>query len=120
MEVHRTLGPGFLESVYEQAMRVEFERRNLKFMNQVSYPVLYKGIHVKDFVCDLIVEGKIIVELKALKKLTDIERAQSINYLKVTGLELTILINFCNTSLEYERLVLTREGREPPLRNSRN
>lgn len=107
MEVHKTLGPGFLESVYENAMIVELERQGLGFKSQVSYPIVYKDNHIKDFVCDLVVENKIIVELKAIKQLTDIERAQTINYLKVTRLQLGIVINFSRKSLEYERLVLT-------------
>ena len=109
MEVHKTLGPGFLESVYENALKVELERNGLNYKTQVAFPVVYKDHHIKDFVCDMVVDNKIIIELKALKNLSDIERAQVINYLKVTHLELTLLINFGKKSLEYERLVLTRD-----------
>lgn len=109
MEVHKRLGPGFLESVYEEALLVELDIRGVERKSQVSFPVIYRDRHIKDFVCDLVVKNKVIVELKAVKKLTDIERAQAINYLKVTGLELALLINFGATSLEYERLILTRK-----------
>lgn len=69
--------------------------------------MIYKGKQIKEFVCDLIVENKILVELKAIKQVGDIERAQLINYLKVTGLELGLLINFGEKSLKYERIILT-------------
>ncbi len=84
MEVHKTHGPGFLESVNENAMKIELEKKGLKYDTQVSFPVIYKGHHIKDFACDIVVDHKIIIELKALKNLSDIERAQVINYLKVT------------------------------------
>jgi len=108
MEVHKTLGPGFLESVYENAMKIELENKGLKCKTQVSFPVIYKDHHIKDFICDMVVDDKVIIELKAIKNLSDLERAQAINYLKVTGIELALLINFGKRSLEYERLVLTR------------
>ena len=108
MEVHKTLGPGFLETVYEEAMKIELNLKGLSQQTQVSYPVVYKGHHIKNFVCDMVVDNKVIIELKALKQLSNIERAQSINDLKVTGIELAMLINFGTSSLEYERLVLTK------------
>jgi len=110
MEVHRVLGPGFLESVYEQGMLVELQSKGLNTKQQVLYPIFYKGVHIKDYVADLVVENKIIIELKAIKKLSDIERAQCINYLKVSGLELALLINFGERSLEYERIILTQNN----------
>lgn len=108
MEVHKTLGPGFLESVYEEALKLEMGTKGIIFESQKEYPVIYMGQEIKKFYCDLVVENKIIVELKAVKKLGDIERAQVINYLKVTGLQLGILMNFGEKSLISERLVKTR------------
>jgi len=108
MEVHKTLGSGFLEAVYEKALMVEFEAKGLRFQSQVSFPVIYKGVKVKDYCCDLVVNDLVLVELKAVTKLTDIDRAQSINYLKVTGMELALLNNFRRTSLEHERLVVSQ------------
>ncbi|MBC8401444.1 MAG: GxxExxY protein [Candidatus Marinimicrobia bacterium] len=105
MEVHKVLGAGFLESVYEEVLKVEFRENNISYESQKSFPVIYKNVSVKDFVCDLVVDEKIIVELKAIKKISDIERAQVLNYLKVTGYKLGLLINFGQTSLKFERLV---------------
>ncbi len=110
MEVHKTLGVGFVESVYENAMIEEFKRQNIQFEVQKQYQVVYKGKFIKDFYCDLIVEEKIIIELKAIKQLGNIERAQVINYLKVTGLELGLLINFGETSLKTERIILSKHS----------
>jgi len=106
MEVHKELGSGFLESVYEAAMVVELEKQGIPFQLQKQFPVIYKGVPVKDFAADLVIDDKIIVELKAISKLGAIERAQVINYLKATGLKLGLLINFGQTSLQYERLIL--------------
>lgn len=106
MEVHKVLGCGFLESVYESAFCVELEKSNIPFQNQVEYPVIYKNVNVKSFICDLIIDRKVVVELKSIKKVTEIERAQILNYLKVTGLKVGLLINFGRNSLEYERFVL--------------
>ncbi|NOZ75732.1 MAG: GxxExxY protein [FCB group bacterium] len=115
MEVHKTLGPGFLESVYEEAMKEELLLNEIPHETQVPFTVYYKGKALKDFVCDLVIDGKIIVELKAVKKLGAVERAQVINYLNVTGLQLGLLINFSDTSLKYERIIQTKNSH-----NSRN
>ncbi len=106
MEVHKTLGTGFLESVYESAICVEFKGNKLPYDKQVSFLVIYKDRKIKDFVCDIVVDNKVIVELKAVNKITDIERAQLLNYLKVTNLKVGLLINFGEKSLKYERFVL--------------
>ena len=81
--------------------------QHIIFQSQKKYPVNYKGKVIKDFICDLIVENKVVVELKAIKQLGDIERAQIINYLKVTGHQLGLIINFGEKSLNYERIILT-------------
>jgi GxxExxY protein len=106
MEVHSNLGPGFLESVYEAAMAIEFNLRNVAYERQKAIPVMYKGEKAKDFLCDFLVDGKVLVELKALKTITGVEEAQVLNYLKATGLEVGLLINFGEQSLKYKRSVL--------------
>ena len=107
MEFHKTLGVVFLESVYENAIIFKMRLQHIIFQSQKKYPVNYKGKVIKDFICDLIVENKIVVELKAIKQLGSIERAQIINYLKVTGHQLGLIINFGEKSLNYERMILT-------------
>jgi len=109
MEVHSNLGPGFLESVYEAAMAIEFDLRNVPYERQKAIPVMYKGEKAKDFFCDFLVDGKVLVELKALKTTTGVEEAQVLNYLKATGLEVGLLINFGEQSLKYKRLVLQKK-----------
>lgn len=105
MEVHRTLGPGFLEAVYEDALAVEFGIQDIAFEQQKSLSVLYKGHKVRDYICDFLVGQKVLVELKAIKALTATEEAQLLNYLKGTGLELGLLINFGQPSLKYKRFI---------------
>lgn len=99
MEVHSQLGPGFLESVYGEALAVEFELKGVKFQRQKELPVLYKGRNIKQFACDFLVEDKVIVELKAIKQIGEIEKLQVINYLKASGYEIGLLFNFGNKSL---------------------
>jgi GxxExxY protein len=104
MEVHRGLGNGFLEGVCQDAL--EIAQRNLPFQREQQVPVLYKGVTLgtpyrADFVC----HGSIIVELKAIKALTDVESAQVLHYLKATGLERALLINFGTQRLEYRRFI---------------
>ena len=105
MEVHRHLGAGFLESVYEEAMVVEFGLRKIAYERQKVLDVFYKERKVKQFICDFLVEGSILVETKAIKALTDIEMAQVLNYLRATGLRLGLLLNFGTKSLECKRII---------------
>jgi len=105
MEVHSNLGPGFLESVYEAALAIELNLRNVLYERQKAIPVMYKGEKAKDFFCDFLIDGKVLVELKAIQIMTEIEEAQVLNYLKVTGLQVGLLINFGQRSLKYKRLV---------------
>ncbi len=72
----------------------------------MEFPVIYRGENIKTFVCDMIAEEKVIIELKAIKQITDIERSQLLNYLKVTKLRVGLLINFGTQSLQYERIIL--------------
>jgi GxxExxY protein len=108
MEVHRVLGCGFLEPVYQEALAKEFLLRGIPFRREVELPITYKGnlLAVKykpDFIC----YDAVIVELKALDRLSGKEKAQVINYLKATGTERGLLLNFGTVRLEYERLILT-------------
>ena len=92
--VHRELGPGKLESVYERALAIELRARRVPFRAQVPVPMLYRGESVGDFFADLIVDRRVIVELKAVDALRSVHRAQVLSYLRATELELGLLINF--------------------------
>ncbi|MHC4220965.1 MAG: GxxExxY protein [Planctomycetota bacterium] len=107
MEVHKILGVGFLESVYEEAFAIELDLKKIPYERQKPIEVYYKDRLAKRFVCDFIVYDKIIVELKAIKNISDIERAQVLNYLKATGMDLGLLFNFGGSSLEFKRLIDT-------------
>jgi len=106
MEVHRCLGNGFLEKVYENALMVMFKEIPLKATQQTPIKVVFRSENIGNYIADILIENKIILELKTVDKITNIHRAQALNYLKATGLKLAIIINFKNRSLEYERLVL--------------
>jgi GxxExxY protein len=103
MKVHRKLGPGFLESVYENALAVELAHANLRFERQKSLQVHYEGVVVGDFAADLLIEGVLIVELKAVSAIAPIHEVQLVNYLAATGIEDGLLINFGAISLEFKR-----------------
>ena len=106
MEVHRELGSGFLEKVYEKALFIELCDRGLKVENQVPINVKYKGQSVGEYIVDLLVEEKVIVELKTVEKLTKLHEAQLLNYLKATGHKVGLLVNFQNEKAEIKRMVL--------------
>jgi len=105
MEVHNVLGPGFLEFIYQAALEKELTLRGIPFAHQVELPVSYKGDLVGVYKADLIVDGKIIVEIKGISKLNASHQAQALHYLAATGLELAILVNFGAGSLDYRRVV---------------
>ncbi|HWI60263.1 MAG TPA: GxxExxY protein [Symbiobacteriaceae bacterium] len=105
-EVHRSLGPGFLESVYEEAMAVELGQCQIPFKRQVDVPVHYKSVLVGGHRLDLIVSGLVVVELKAVRELADIHTAIALSYLKATKLSVALLLNFATPSLEYKRVSL--------------
>ena len=107
MEVHRELGPGFLEAVYQDALAIELASRGIPFEREPVVPVRYKGrVLPSTYRADFICYGEIIVELKALDTLVGTHEAQVINYLKATTLTRALLLNFGTKSLEYKRLVL--------------
>jgi GxxExxY protein len=105
MEVHRKLGYGFLEKVYENAMMVLFQREGIRAKQQISVKVYFEGVEVGYYVADIVVEDKIIIELKAAENLVDGHRAQTLNYLKATNMKLALLLNFGKQKLQCERLV---------------
>jgi len=107
IEVHRVLGPGFLEAVYQDALQIELAARKIPFEAQRRLTVNYKGAILRTFyVADLVCYDQIIVELKALDRLTGREESQVINYLKATGMRVGLLINFGSTGkLEWKRFV---------------
>jgi GxxExxY protein len=111
MEVHRVLGCGFLEAVYQEAMELELSARGIPHVSKVELPISYKGqrleaTYVPDFLCF----ESVIVELKALARLSGTEEAQIINYLKASGTQVGLLLNFGSTSLEHRRFVLSQAG----------
>lgn len=104
-EVHNTPGPGFVESVYEEALAYELELREIPFERQKAVTVRYKGRVVGTHRLDFVVDGRIVLELKAVSALTDVFKQQTLSYLKATGLRLGILINFGTPRVEYTRVV---------------
>ncbi len=106
MEVLNELGHGYHEKPYENALVVEFMLRTIPFDQQPSYPMLYKGQPVGLFVPDLIAYSSIGVDTKVTDRITDIERGQMLNYLRITKLRVGVILNFKNPKLEWERIVL--------------
>jgi GxxExxY protein len=105
MEVHKVLGWGFLENVYQTALAHEFVLRSIPFVQQMRLPVTYKDILAGEYIADFIVYEKFIVEIKAVGNMTSGHQAQSLNYLAATGYRLALLINFGSTSLQYRRVI---------------
>jgi len=103
--VSNKLGTGFLEKVYENALAHETRKINLRVVQQHNITVKYDGVVVGEYAADLLVEDKIIVELKAVKNLDDVHMAQCINYLKATELHVCLLINFGKSKVEVKRIV---------------
>jgi len=108
MEVHKALGCGFLEAVYQEALSLELATRNIPFQREVPLPISYKGTRLNaayraDFVCF----DSLIVEVKALSALSGVEFAQLLNYLKATGIDVGLVINFGEKSLHWERRIRT-------------
>lgn len=103
-EVSNELGAGFIESVYEKSLLIALQGRNLKAKRQVPVNVAFRGQVVGEFFADIVVNDQIIIELKAVKALAPEHFAQTINYLKATGLETALLVNFGNRKVEYRRL----------------
>ena len=101
-----TLGHGLLEKPYENALVVEFQRQVIPYSQQPRFPVIYKSVNVGEYIPDLIVFDKIIVDAKTIDKIGNNEKAQMINYLKITGLRVGLILNFKHAKLEWERIAL--------------
>jgi len=110
MEVHRVLGCGFLEAVYQEAMEIEQTERTIPYRPQKELPIRYKSYLLrKTYIADFVDYEKIIVEIKAINQLSTLEEAQLLNYLKATGFEVGLLINFGAEKLQWKRMVHTRK-----------
>ena len=105
-KVGNTLGCGFLEKVYENALAFEINKSGLNVKQQEKIQVFYENVVVGNYEADLLVENKVLVELKTVKYLDDVQKAQCLNYLKATGMKICLLINFGNPRVEVKRFVL--------------
>lgn len=104
MKVHSTLGNGFQELIYQRCLEIEMSKQGLSFEREKEMPIFYDGIHVGTRRVDFFVDGKVMVELKALTQLEDVHLAQAINYLEAYGMEIGLLINFGGRHLEFKRV----------------
>ena len=105
MKVHSTLGNGFQEVIYQRALAIEIAKQGLSFQRELEMQIYYDGQEIGTRRVDFLVEGKVMVELKALTALEDVHLAQAINYLEAYKLEVGLLLNFGAKSLEYRRLI---------------
>jgi GxxExxY protein len=105
IEVHRQLGPGFLETIYEQSLKIELSKRGIAFEAQKPVEVRYAGELVGNHTLDVMIEGKVVVELKAVKDLDDVHYAQLRSYLRATGSKVGLLMNFNSPTLVVKRVV---------------
>ncbi|MFZ4693530.1 MAG: GxxExxY protein [Verrucomicrobiia bacterium] len=104
-EVHRQLGYGFLERVYQRALQVELERRGLKSVTEAKVQVNYKGVVVGDYAADLLVADCVVVELKVAADYNPLDEAQLLNELKASGIKVGLLLNFGRSKVEFKRMV---------------
>jgi GxxExxY protein len=111
IEVLNVRGHGLHEKIYENCLCVEFRRRGMDYTQQERHRVLYKGEVVGEYIPDLVVKKRLIVDTKTIDRITDHERGQMLNYLRITGLPVGLILNFKHARLEWERLVLTKEPR---------
>jgi len=107
LEIINGIGHGLHEKPYENSLAVEFRHRGISFEQQRSFPVVWRDTRVGEFIPDLIAYGKIVVDTKTIDRITDIERGQMLNYLRITGLPVGLIINFKKPKLEWERIVLS-------------
>jgi GxxExxY protein len=105
-EILNEIGHGLNEKVYENALTVLFKLNDIAFDQQQSFPVVFRGVEVGEFVPDLIAFGSVIVDTKVIDRITDHERGQMLNYLRVTKLRVGLILNFKSARLEFERVVL--------------
>ena len=107
MEVHKTMGNGFQEVVYQRALAIELELQKIGFARELEMPLFYKGVDVGSRRADFLVEDKVLVEIKAVIQLEDVHLAQAINYLEAYKLEVGLLINFGSKSMQFKRVMKT-------------
>ena len=110
MEVLNSLGHGFHEKPYENALAIELRLRGIECEQQRKFPILYKGRFVGEFIPDIIVLDKIVIDTKTVDTIGNSETGQMINYLKVSGCRVGLIINFKHPKLEHKRIVLDRKG----------
>ncbi len=107
MKVHRELGSGFLEPVYHEALVVEFNKQGIPFESEKVFKIIYSGVELKStYVADFVCYDKIVLEIKATSSLSDAHVSQLLNYLKASGMQIGLLVNFGEASLKYQRCVL--------------
>jgi len=109
MEVLNGLGHGLHEKPYENALVVEFGLQGIPFVQQPRFDILYKGVNVGEYVPDLIAFNAVVVDAKAIEAITDHERGQMLNYLRITGHKVGVILNFKRAKLEWERIVLDKK-----------
>lgn len=107
MEVLNELGHGLREKTYDRALCLEFGLQEVEYSQQAVFPVMYKGEKVDTYIPDLIAESRVVVDTKTVDALGDSKLGQMLNYLRVTGLKVGLLINFKNTKLEWKRVILS-------------
>ena len=106
-EVFKNLGPGLLEKVYQEALEIEFKLRDIPYEREKRFNIVYKGnLLEQQYIADFVCYGKIIIELKSVSEVTDVHRAQVINYLKITGLRLALLQNFNVSTLQASERII--------------
>ena len=113
MEVHRFLGNGFQEVVYQRALSIELNMQDINHVREQEMPLHYKGFDIGSRRVDFFIEDKIMLEIKAVKELEDVHLAQAINYLEAYGMEIGLLINFGNTSLQFKRVMKPKQNHSP-------
>jgi GxxExxY protein len=107
MKVHRELGNGFLEAVYHEALAIEFDKRDIPYESEKVFNIIYSGVELKStYVADFVCYDKIVLEIKALSALSNVHVSQVLNYLKASGMQIGLLVNFGEASLKYKRCVL--------------
>lgn len=113
MEVHKTLGNGFQEVIYQRALDIEMQQQGLSVSREHEMGIFYKGIKIGNRRIDFFVEEKVMVEIKAVKELEDVHLAQAINYLEAYELEVGLLLNFGSRSLQFKRVMKPNKSRPP-------
>ncbi len=109
-DVLNEIGHGFHEKPYENSLVVEFGYRNIPFLQQPRYPLIYRGVQVSEYVPDLIAFELVIVDTKVIERITDYEIGQMLNYLRITGLPVGLILNFKNSKLEFRRVIATTQN----------